>query len=172
MCATMKRLGFAGGIAGFAMLWILVVIVVVLMYQVQHYFGPNLLVRPRLAVREAFEGGAGSGGEVAAALPRLEDAGAGQAPAATGLERPEEPYALLKGWLPEVAMEAGRPKLTAQTCYETDFQARLERTGTYRQLTNNYKRGSPDSCSAPLTEMVLGVYKPEVVPYMGCAGGR
>jgi hypothetical protein len=162
----------AGGIAGFAMLWILIVIVIVFLRQAQYLFGRNLIVRPRLAVREAFEGGAGSGGEVAAPMPRLEDAGLRQSPAETSLEQPAAPYALLKGWLPEAAMEAGRPKLTAQSCYETDFQARLERTGNYRQLTNNYKRGTPDSCSAPLTEMVLGVYKPEVVPFAGCSGGN
>jgi hypothetical protein len=164
----MKRLASASGIAGFAMLWILAVIVIVLLNQVQNYFGRNILVRERIGVREAFEGGAGSGGEVAAAAPRLEEAGAGQQPAGASLERPNDAYALLKGWLPEAAMEAGRPKLTAQSCYETDFQARLERTGNYRQLTNNYKRGTPDSCSAPLTEMVLGVYQPDPVPYVGC----
>ena len=161
----MKRLASASGIAGFAMLWILAVIVIVLLNQVQNYFGRNIMVRERIGVREAFEGGAGSGPAAAAVVPRLEEA-ASAAP--TSLEHHNDAYALLKGWLPEAAMEAGRPKLTAQSCYETDFQARLERTGNYRQLTNNYKRGTPDSCSAPLTEMVLGVYKPDPVPYVGC----
>lgn len=61
-----------------------------------------------------------------------------------------------------------RPSFTSQTCYESDFQTRIERTGNYRQLTNNYKRGDPDSCSAPLQDTALGYYKTEPVSAEGC----
>ena len=57
-----------------------------------------------------------------------------------------------------------RRTFNSQTCYETDFQARLEKTGNYRQLTNNYKRGDPDSCSAPLQDTAMGFYKVDAVP--------
>ena len=44
------------------------------------------------------------------------------------------------------------------------FQQRLEKTGNYRQLTNNYKRGTPDSCSEPLHEMTLSYYDVKPLP--------
>lgn len=54
---------------------------------------------------------------------------------------------------------------TAQRCYESDFQTRLEITGNYRQMTNNYRRGDPDSCSAPNQDVALGFYKIDAVPF-------
>lgn len=42
-------------------------------------------------------------------------------------------------------------------CYGADFQTRIEKTGNYRQLTNNYKREVPESCSAPRHELI-GVF--------------
>ena len=49
-------------------------------------------------------------------------------------------------------------KMNSQRCYEGDFQKRLEQVGNFKQLTNNYKRGDPDSCSAPLQEFVSAYY--------------
>jgi hypothetical protein len=79
-------------------------------------------------------------------------------PAEATLNKPREPYSLLKDVLP-IATKLVSP--TSQRCYEADFQPRLEKTGNFRQLTNNYKRGAPDSCSAPLHETVLSFYKVE-----------
>ena len=50
--------------------------------------------------------------------------------------------------------------LTAASCYNTDFIAQTQKTGTYKQETNNFKHGNPDSCSSPLTEFVNSIYKP------------
>lgn len=75
----------------------------------------------------------------------------------TSVTKPREPYALLNGVLP-LATRKTAP--TSQRCYEADFQPRLEKGGNYRQLTNNYKRAAPDSCSGPLHEFVLSYYKP------------
>ncbi len=61
-----------------------------------------------------------------------------------------------------------RPAFTAQSCYESDFETRLEKTGNFRQLTNNYKRADPDSCTAPLHDTALGFYKVEPLPAAGC----
>ena len=47
----------------------------------------------------------------------------------------------------------------SRSCYATDFQRTIEKTGNFQQLTNNYKRKYPDSCSAPLQELVLNFYK-------------
>jgi hypothetical protein len=42
----------------------------------------------------------------------------------------------------------------------------ISKTGTFRQMTNNFKRGYPDSCSAPYQELVLNFYKadPMAIP--------
>jgi len=75
----------------------------------------------------------------------------------TSVNKPREPYSLLNGVLP---LSTQKVSPTSQRCYEADFQSRLEKGGNYRQLTNNYKRAAPDSCSGPLHEFVLAYYKP------------
>ena len=76
------------------------------------------------------------------------------------LDAPRQAYSLLKDEFPPAMV---RTSPTSQRCYETDFQTRIEKTGTFRQLTNNYKRDQPDSCSSPLHEFVLSFYKPTPV---------
>ena len=49
--------------------------------------------------------------------------------------------------------------VTSRSCFATDAEQQLSRVGNYRQLTNNYKREYPDSCSAPRQELVLGFYQ-------------
>lgn len=49
--------------------------------------------------------------------------------------------------------------VNSRSCFATSFDRFLEQTGNFRQLTNNYKRGYPDSCSSPLQELVLSFYK-------------
>jgi hypothetical protein len=48
--------------------------------------------------------------------------------------------------------------LNAKSCFETDFLAQTEKTGNYIQRTNNFRHGTPDSCSAPRTELVNAFY--------------
>ena len=88
------------------------------------------------------------------------------APANTTLELPRHPYALLVDSIP--TFEGKAPSPSSQNCYESDFQKRLERTGNFRQITNNYKRGVPDSCSAPNHDLALSFYKVEPLPDAGC----
>ncbi len=74
-----------------------------------------------------------------------------------------ESYDLLKGVLkgfPERRIAEGP---TAQTCFDRDFGRSIERAGSYAQRTNNYKRGYPDSCSAPNHDLVLDFYVPKAV---------
>ena len=40
-----------------------------------------------------------------------------------------------------------------------DFGRLIERTGNFKQMTNNFEHGYPDSCSAPYHELILDVYK-------------
>jgi hypothetical protein len=49
--------------------------------------------------------------------------------------------------------------LTAKSCYETDFYRHTDKVGNYIQRTNNFRHGSPESCSSPLTEFVDSFYK-------------
>jgi len=51
-----------------------------------------------------------------------------------------------------------REQLTAKSCYEKDFMAKIQKTGNYLQRTNNYLHATPDNCSAPLTEFVGTFY--------------
>ena len=71
-------------------------------------------------------------------------------------------YSLLNGVL-ELKDQQKSGSLNSQKCYEGDFQTRIEKTGNYRQLTNNYKRGDPDSCSTPKHEFVNAFYKIEPI---------
>lgn len=188
-----------GQILTFIVGWGVLILLLAFFIQMRDYsaYG-NPIIRRRLDVQEAFQGGRGED-----VRDHMEMAGT-VAPAPAALENKREPYTLLNGWLepklPEEAAVSGppgraqeipdgrygeavkdlykevkalpRPSFNSQTCYESDFQIRLERTGNYRQLTNNYKRGDPDSCSAPLQDTAMGYYKEDGVPYTGCLSSK
>ena len=156
-----------GALVGFLGVWLLFTLVLVFFIQARSYYGANPIFRARLE-REGFQGGAGAGGSTGPPQPRAEEAGGGQQPAPAQLANGREPYSLLKGWLPAAGPAAASQGLSAQRCYASDFQQRLERTGNFRQMTNNYKRGDPNSCSAPIQDLVLPFYQVEPVPFVGC----
>ena len=82
----------------------------------------------------------------------------GSAPAAADLEKARDPYHLLRGVLPNAAED--KPSgLTAKACYDGDYHNRLQKTGDYTQVTNNYRHADPDSCSAGITDLVTSFYK-------------
>jgi len=56
-------------------------------------------------------------------------------------------------------LDSGISCVNSRSCYAVDTDRLQEKTGNYRQLTNNYKRGYPDSCSSPYQELVLSFYK-------------
>jgi hypothetical protein len=79
------------------------------------------------------------------------------APSNTG--KPYKSYDLLDGWMvgkPEPRIAFGP---TSQKCYDVDYAVQLEKS-SFAQRTNNYRRGYPDSCSAPLHDLVLDMYEP------------
>jgi hypothetical protein len=124
----------------FVTIWVLVLVAISsLLYLYQQFF-PNPTLRPRLERIEAF-----------ANPPRLDE------PAE--MDFSNKPYSLLLDVLPE--FKGVPPTPSSQLCYFSDFQTRLEKTGNMRQFTNNYKRGSPDSCSAPNHDLVQSFYKTE-----------
>jgi hypothetical protein len=112
------------------------------------------LVRARLDVKEPFTDV--SGEPVVSGVPSILEGG--YAPAEADISNQRQPYHLLRGSIPDA--ETDRPgSLTAQTCYETDFQTRFQPLSSYLQRTNNYKRATPDSCSSPMTQFVNSFYK-------------
>lgn len=53
--------------------------------------------------------------------------------------------------------------VNSRSCYASDFDRMISKTGTYRQMTNNYKHGYPDSCSSPYQELVLNFYETDAM---------
>jgi len=139
--------------------WILLTFLVAIVFQSQDYYGQNPVLRKRLEVLEPFASGSASEAKADPVpdLVHLPNA----APGDPELNKPREPYSLLAGWLPGVTCDQYP---TAERCRAVDFQTRLERTGNCRQLTNNYKRGDPNSCSAPIQDLVMNFYKTDPLP--------
>lgn len=73
------------------------------------------------------------------------------------------PYHLLGNEIPPPRVKESISCVNSRSCYATDFSRIIEKTGNYTQYTNNYKRGYPDSCSAPTQELVLNFYKTDPI---------
>jgi hypothetical protein len=74
------------------------------------------------------------------------------------------PYHLLSDEMSPPRVNETISCVNSRSCYATDFERMVSKTGTYSQMTNNYKRGYPDSCSAPYQELVLNFYKTDPMP--------
>jgi hypothetical protein len=59
---------------------------------------------------------------------------------------------------PPLSEKNTKGNLTAKSCYDTDFYRHTDKVGNYIQRTNNFRHGSPESCSSPLTELVNSFY--------------
>lgn len=73
----------------------------------------------------------------------------------------DQPYHLLQD-----ERASAQPRLSTVTtagCYTTDMEQHLSKVGNHRQLTNNYRRAGPDSCSAPWKELLFHFY--EMTPF-------
>jgi hypothetical protein len=70
-----------------------------------------------------------------------------------------QPYHLLGDEIAPPRVTESISCVNSRSCYATDFERMVSKTGNYRQMTNNYKRGYPDSCSAPYQELILNFYK-------------
>jgi len=123
--------------------WLIFSLCLALYTQSRDFYGSNPILRPRLEVKEPFQVQVPDG----VVTTNLQDA---------GLADPRKPYALLP--LPTTDTP---PVLSAQRCHEADFATRLEKTGNYRQLTNNYRHADPDSCTGWTEELNLAIYKAE-----------
>jgi hypothetical protein len=84
-------------------------------------------------------------------------------PYEAGIGKPFKSYDLLPGGKAEPRIAVGP---TSEACYKTDWARNLEMSG-YKQITNNYQRKYPDSCSAPNHDLILNFYKetPVAAPF-------
>jgi hypothetical protein len=78
-------------------------------------------------------------------------------PADATLEVPRNPYHLLGDYLQPA--EERLANLKSECAYVADGQRLIEKTGTYGQITNNYKKEKPDNGSTLLRELSLSFYK-------------
>jgi hypothetical protein len=152
-------------IQNFLMVWIPIVLLLTLAYRSNRWIGANPILREPLRVKEPFQNAAGA----AATWEDAPEPTGSLAPADASLESMRASYALL-GDVLKASDNPARESLSSAACYDADFQKRLEKTGNYRQLTNNYRRGVPDSCSQPLHDLVNKQYKVEPLPFAGCLG--
>lgn len=105
---------------------------------------------------------AGSSNSSVRASPSLDITPPG--PAVASLDKPRQSYDLLSGGLSEPRVASGP---TSAECYGIDYTRSLEKTRTFSQLTNNYKRKTSESCSAPNHDLILDFYEgqPTAVSY-------
>jgi hypothetical protein len=75
-----------------------------------------------------------------------------------------QPYHLLSDEMTPPRINESLSCVNSRSCYASDFERMVSKTGNFRQMTNNYKRGYPDSCSAPHQELVLNFYKTDAMP--------
>jgi hypothetical protein len=137
--------------------WLILSLALALFTQSRDFYGHNPILRPRLEVKEPFQSGGGD------TVGITEIVAGGLQPGDPGLAAPRSPYALLN--LPTTTEPI---ILTAQECHEADFATRLEKTGNFRQMTNNYRHGDPDSCTGWTEELNMAIYKTEPLAQNGC----
>lgn len=81
-------------------------------------------------------------------------------PADATLDSPRTAYGLLNDYMKPATDGSGSlANLTSECAYIADGQRRIEKTGSYGQVTNNYKRKNPDDGSTMLRELSVSFYK-------------
>jgi len=83
-------------------------------------------------------------------------------PADATLDSPRVPYNLLGDYLEPAVGPGEAPRtanLTSECAYIADGQRLIEKTGSYGQITNNYKRAKPDNGSTWLHELSVSFYR-------------
>ncbi len=71
------------------------------------------------------------------------------------------PYTLLEDHLETTRQDVPHYGENALSCHAKDWWRSHEKTGNYRQETNNYRQDYPDSCTTGFQEGVLSFYKRE-----------
>ena len=132
------------------------ILVILIFFTVQiSEYNSFFIVRNAIQVKEPFQGKEDDG--VVKGVTDMSGTNAAEA----DLADQRTPYNLLKGVLPTDGSKLSG--MSAQRCYEADFENRLM-TSSRKQMTNNYQRLNPDSCTAPFTELVTSFYKVDPLP--------
>ena len=79
-------------------------------------------------------------------------------PADATLDKPRDSYNLLDH-LEDASTDQRIANLTSECAYIADGQRLIEKTGSYGQVTNNYKHKKPDNGSTLLHELSVSFYK-------------
>jgi len=81
-------------------------------------------------------------------------------PADATLDSPRKAYGLLNDYMDPATDGSGiLANLTSECAYIADGQRHIEKTGSYGQVTNNYKHKNPDNGSTMLHELSVSFYK-------------
>jgi len=78
-------------------------------------------------------------------------------PAESTVKSPKEPYHLLGDYIKPAQERIAN--LTSECAYIADGERLIEKTGTYGQVTNNYKRKKPDNGTTWLHELSVSFYE-------------
>ena len=78
-------------------------------------------------------------------------------PAESTIKSPKEPYHLLGDYIKPAQERIAN--LTSECAYIADGERLIEKTGTYGQVTNNYKRKKPDNGTTWLHELSVSFYE-------------
>ena len=80
-------------------------------------------------------------------------------PADATLDVPRTPYSLLGDYLQVASDDSRLANFTSECAYIADGQRHIEKTGSYGQVTNNYKHKKPDNGTTWLHELSVSFYK-------------
>jgi hypothetical protein len=78
-------------------------------------------------------------------------------PAESTIKSPKEPYHLLGDYIKPAQERIAN--FTSECAYIADGERLIEKTGTYGQVTNNYKRKKPDNGTTLLHELSVSFYE-------------
>ena len=82
---------------------------------------------------------------------------------AAAVEAGSESYLLLADTIKGYPSTVPAIGPTTKQCFEVDWlRNNIEKTGSYKQMTNNYKRSYPDTCNSLNQDLILDFYKPRV----------
>lgn len=74
-----------------------------------------------------------------------------------------ESYLLLSDHIKGYPSNTNAKGPTSQQCLQVDWtRNNIEKAGSYKQVTNNYKHTYPDTCNALNHDLILDFYKPRV----------
>ena len=80
-------------------------------------------------------------------------------PADATLDTPRNPYNLLEYMEPASNSGTVLANLTSECAYVADGERLIEKTGSYGQVTNNYRHKKPDNGSTWLHELSVSFYE-------------